>query len=153
MARYFLESSAFVKRYKPEMGTAFVNNLFTGEHDLFYLNLAILEVRKVFYRLWKHPQQGEAPITEAEFLGLEQRLADDEQEALRIDFTEEMIEKGMEVLNTIWLPSAFDLAQLAGYLVTKEVFPRLIFVCADENSNLVSAAKLFVPEASVLVPK
>lgn len=153
MAQYFLESSALTKRYKSEVGTDFVDDLFAQGNDLFYLNLAILEVRKVFYRLWKHPQQGEAPITEAEFLELEEGLADDEQQMLKIDFTEEMIEKGMEVLNTIWLPSAFDLAQLAGYLITKEVFSDLIFVCADENSNLNNAAREFVSESDIVVPK
>lgn len=65
MARYFLESSAFIKRYKREFGTDFVNSLFGNAHELFYLNLAIVEIRKVFYRLWKYPQnlQGDIQIT------------------------------------------------------------------------------------------
>ena len=59
MARYFLESSALVKRYKQEVGTDVVDRLFDFEnHELFDLNLAEIEVRKVFYRLWKHPHPG-----------------------------------------------------------------------------------------------
>ncbi len=81
MAKYFLESSALIKRYKQESGTDFVNSLFKDSHQLFYLNLTIIEIRKVFYRLWKYPQHLENdnlnPITESEFSNLESRFAAD----------------------------------------------------------------------------
>ncbi|GFP33907.1 hypothetical protein HKBW3S42_02246, partial [Candidatus Hakubella thermalkaliphila] len=47
MPKYFLETSAFTKRYKSETGSDVVNNLFNNSKDLFYLNLAIIEMRKV----------------------------------------------------------------------------------------------------------
>jgi hypothetical protein len=67
MPKYFLESSAFIKRYKSEIGSDVVNNLFNDNHDLFYLNLAIIEIRKVFYRLLKYPLNQDGQITEEEF--------------------------------------------------------------------------------------
>ncbi|OIO72213.1 MAG: hypothetical protein AUJ85_10630 [Elusimicrobia bacterium CG1_02_37_114] len=54
MAKYFLESSAFLKRYKEEPGSDYVNNLFTNTSELLFLNLAIVEIRKVFFRLYKY---------------------------------------------------------------------------------------------------
>lgn len=68
MSKYFLESSAFIKRYKSETGSDVVNNLFNNNHGLFYLNLAIIEIRKVFYRLWKYPLHQDNRITEEEFM-------------------------------------------------------------------------------------
>jgi len=54
MSKYFLESSAFTKRYRHENGSFFVDQLFSSDSDLFYLNLAILEVRKVIFRMDKN---------------------------------------------------------------------------------------------------
>jgi predicted nucleic acid-binding protein len=153
MAKYFLESSAWVKRYKPETGTDFVNSVFSPSNDLFYLNLAIIEVRKVFYRQWKHPQAGETPISEDQFKILEGQFAKDLQEMIQIEFSEEMIIKAMEVIETVWLPSAFDLTHLSAYLITKEEYPDLIFVCSDHRSKLIDAAKEFVSDDDVLKPE
>ena len=156
MARYFLESSALVKRYKQEVGTDVVDRLFDFEnHELFYLSLAEIEVRKVFYRLWKHPHPGEAgtPISEEAFNALESRLAYELSQMRRIGLTDPMIEKSVSILDTVWLRSVFDLVQLAAYLMTKETTDDLIFVCADERSHLVSAARAFVDEEYLLVPK
>lgn len=153
MASYFLESSALVKRYKTEAGTDFIDGLFSDQNELFYLNLAIIETRKVFYRLWRHPQGIDQPITESEFRASMAQFAHDLRAMNRIEFTDEMIEKSDEILERIWLRSIFDLAQLAAYLIAKEEYPDLIFVCADERSHLVSAALSFVPEDSVIVPK
>ena len=82
MSRYFLESSALVKRYKQEPGTDTVDRLFAVDDELFYLNLAIIEVRKVFYRLWKYPFPHEhaQQINEDGFQALESALGRDLQE-------------------------------------------------------------------------
>jgi len=155
MARYFLESSALVKRYKQEPGTDVVDRLFDSGAQLFYLNLALIEVRKVFYRLWKYPFPAEkaAQLDEPAFRALESALARDLQRMKPIVFTDEMLEQAISILDTVWLKSAFDLAQLGAYLVARDEYPNLVLVCADERSNLLEAARELVDEKDVLVPK
>ena len=152
MSKYFLESSAFIKRYKNEAGSDIVNNLFNNNHDLFYLNLAIFEIRKAFYRLWKYPLQQENQITEEEFKSLVSRFAADTRQMYRIEFTEEMIERASSVLEKIWIRSIFDLAQLTAYLIAKQEYPDMIFVCSDERSKLIEGVKQFVQERDIIVP-
>lgn len=154
MAKYFLESSALTKRYKQESGSNFVNSLFSGAHELFYLNLAIVEIRKVFYRLWKYPQtlQNDTQITEQEFRELESRFAADIIQMQRIEFTEEMVGRVAIILEQRWLRLVFDLAQLTAYLVTKDEYPDLIFVCSDK-AHLSEVAKDLVGEEYVMVPE
>ena len=48
MTRYFLESSALVKRYKQEPATDVVDGLFAGDDELYYLNLAVIESSQGF---------------------------------------------------------------------------------------------------------
>lgn len=67
MSKYFLETSAFLKPYKNEAGSDVVSSFFNNRYELFYLNLAMMEIRKVFYRLWKYPEKQEDQITEEEF--------------------------------------------------------------------------------------
>ena len=156
MAKYFLESSALIKRYKTESGSDFVNKIFTEENELFYLNLAIVEIRKVFYRLYKWNQnlEGDAKITENEFQYLESQFALDLLAMRRVEFTDEMVEKSIKILERVWLRSAFDLVQVAAFLITKEIYPDLVFICSDKRSNLVEAAKLFVIDAEeVKIPE
>jgi len=154
MAKYFLESSALAKRYKQESGSNFVNSLFSGAHELFYLNLAIVEIRKVFYRLWKYPQilENDVQITDQEFRKLESRFAADIIQMQKIEFTEEMIGRVAAILERRWLRSVFDLAQLTAYLITKDEYPDLIFVCSDK-SNLVETAKEMAGEEFVIIPE
>jgi len=125
MSKYFLESSAFTKRYKLENGSIFIDQLFEGAHTLFYLNLAIVEVRKVILRLWKNPLNQDAQITEDEYQYLESRFAADVKGMQEISFTEEMINKSLDFLrtaseNNVWIKSSFDLAQLTAYITAQE---------------------------------
>lgn len=155
MAKYFLESSALIKRYKQESGSDFVNSLFEDSHQLFYLNLTIIEIHKVFYRLRKYPQRLENDnlITESEFRSLESKFAADLLQMQRIQFTEEMVLCTTDILEKIWLKSIFDLAQLTAYLVCKEEYPDIFFVCSDKRSNLITAAELFVSQTDILSPE
>ena len=152
MPKYFFESSAFIKRYKSETGSDVVNNLFNNNHDLFYLNLAIIEIRKVFYRLRKYPLQQDVPITEKEFNALSNRVAEDILQMQRIEFTEEMIGQTISVLERVWIPNIFDLAQLSAYLIAKQEYTDMIFVCSDERSKLIEGVKQFVQEGDIIVP-
>ena len=156
MGHYFLESSALVKRYKQEPGTNIIDRLFDeSDAEWFYLNLAEIEIRKVFYRLWKYPQAGEqsAQISEADFLALQAAFTHDLGQMRRIELTDSMIEHAVTVLEKVWLKSVFDLAHLAAYLVMKEEYEDLIFVCSDQLSNLVDGARAFVAESSIVIPQ
>ena len=152
MSKYFLESSAFIKRYKSEIGSDVVNNFFKNNHDLFYLNLAIIEIRKVFYRLLKYPLNQDGQITEEEFNRLNRLFDADILQMHRIVFTEEMIEEATSVLEKTWVPNIFDLAQLSTYLIAKQEYPDMIFVCSDERSKLIEGVKQFVPDTDIIIP-
>ncbi|HUO77355.1 MAG TPA: type II toxin-antitoxin system VapC family toxin [Thermodesulfovibrionales bacterium] len=152
MPKYFLESSAFIKRYKSEIGSDVVNSLFNNNHDLFYLNLAIVEIRKVFYRLWKYPLHQDDQISENEYKALVSRFATDLLQMQRIVFTEEMIAQTDSILERVWVPNIFDFAQLSAYLIAKQEYPDMIFVCSDERSKLIDAVKQFVPTNDFIIP-
>ncbi len=152
MPKYFLETSAFLKRYKNEAGSDVVNNLFNNRHDLFYLNLAIIEIRKVFFRLWKYPLKQENQITEEAFKALNSKFAEDILQIQRIEFTEEMIGQAISALERAWVPNIFDLAQLSAYLIAKQEYSDMIFVCADKRSKLIEAVKQFVHDNDIIVP-
>lgn len=152
MSKCFLETSAFLKRYKTETGSDVVNSLFNNRHDLFYLNLAIIEIRKVFYRLWKYPLQQDDQITEEDFNALNSRFAADILQMQRIEFTEEMIEQAVSILKRAWVPNIFDLAQLSAYLIAKQEYSDMIFVCSDNRSKLIEGVKQFVQESDIIVP-
>ncbi len=151
MGEYFLESSAFAKRYKEEKGSDFINRLFLENHKLFYLNLTILEIQKIFYRLYKYPQKGEPKITQHEFEALTSRFADDLLKMHKINFTDEMIGRAIGIFEKVWIRSIFDLAQLSGFLIAKEEYPDLIFVCSDVK--LAEAAKIFIKESEIIIPE
>lgn len=73
MARYFLDSSALVKRYHAESGTAAVESLFnTPAHRLVISRLALVEVQSSFARLVR-----ETANTAADFGALVARLEAD----------------------------------------------------------------------------
>src|SRR3990167_8041407 len=136
MAKYFLDSSALTKRYKEERGSHYINSLFSGKHELFYLNLAIIETRKVFYRLRYNPQvtEGDTQITDEEFNQVKARFAADLTQMQRINLTDEMIASTENILQQKhWLNSSFDLALLSAYLITREEYLDIILVSADNS--------------------
>lgn len=154
MAKYFLDSSALTKRYKRERGSDYVNSLFAGAHELFYLSLAIIEVRKVFYRLRFNPSQteGDIQITDGEFNQVQAQFATDLQKMQRVNLTEEMIARTETILRQKhWLNSSFDLAHLVAYLVTREEHQDIILVASDEN--LIDVARRIVGNTAVINPE
>ena len=157
MSRYFIESSALIKRYKPEDGSQAVNDLFDGGNELFCLSLAIMEIRKVFYRLWKYPLQQDTQqglqVTEEEFHNLKSRFAADLLVIQRIEFTEEMVRRSMEIIDKVWVPNIFDLSQLAAYMIIREEYNDIIFVCSDVRSGLIDAMKTLYGDEQLLIPE
>lgn len=67
---YFLDTSALLKRYIPEDGTAFVDEVFAKETRAFISSLTLTEAVSVFRRL--HELKG--VITERDFTDLRTRL-------------------------------------------------------------------------------
>lgn len=73
MARYFLDSSALVKRYHLESGSDTVEKLFAGPDNRFFISrLALSELHSSFARLVR-----EGTLNEADFAKLTARLEHD----------------------------------------------------------------------------
>jgi predicted nucleic acid-binding protein len=73
MARYFFDSSALVKRYHRESGSAQVESLLAEPGDRFFISrLALVEVHSTFARLVR-----EKTLNEADFARLTARLRED----------------------------------------------------------------------------
>jgi predicted nucleic acid-binding protein len=73
MARYFLDSSALVKRYRPESGTAKIDSLFAeARHRLLISRLALVETQSAFTRLVR-----EQILSQDEFAQLLRQVDDD----------------------------------------------------------------------------
>jgi predicted nucleic acid-binding protein len=73
MARYFLDSSALVKRYHEEVGSDAVDDLFNDPGNRFFISrLALVEIHSAFARLVR-----EGILREAEFDKLIARMEGD----------------------------------------------------------------------------
>jgi hypothetical protein len=73
MAEYFFDTSAAVKHYRSELGTAKVDALLADPSSRHYLStLGVIELHSVFARLVRNGQ-----ITASEFLRLRGRLLTD----------------------------------------------------------------------------
>jgi predicted nucleic acid-binding protein len=78
MPRYFLDSSALVKRYHQEAGSSAVDELFSQSgNTLFVSGLALLEVHSAFARLVR-----ERAITEEDFAVLVRSMQSDVSEGV-----------------------------------------------------------------------
>ena len=130
---YFLESSAFVKRYIREHGSTFIDKLFSGNNRLFYLSITFCEVLKVLYRFYKYTQYNEQRITEIEFNNLKELFESDLIHAKRIALTNEILNKSRVILDTGYIRSSIDILHIAGFLVTKEVYSDIILITADDD--------------------
>jgi len=154
MANYYLETSAFLKRYKQERGSYLVNQLIEeNSPSIFYLNLTIAEVNKLFFRLYKYPQQLEKDtrISERIFHSLQSQFASDLLKMKKVLLTEETIEKSKRILEKGYLKSVIDLLHLSAFLIIKEEFSEIKLVSAD--GNITEIAKKFVQESDIINPE
>ncbi|MBM3709849.1 MAG: type II toxin-antitoxin system VapC family toxin [Actinobacteria bacterium] len=138
---YFLETSAFTKRYTKEPGHQFIDKIFSANHQLFYLSVTYCEIIKIFYRLYKYPQINDTKISENKFNKLNAALSNDLLLASRISITDEIVSKSKEILNVGWLKSSIDILILSGFIVTKDIYRNLYFITAD--NDLSDLAKKF----------
>ena len=70
----------------------------------------------------------------------------------RIEFTEEMIGQAISALERAWVPNIFDLTQLSAYLIVRQEYSDMNFICSDERSKLIEAVKQFVPDNDIIIP-
>jgi len=153
MANYYLETSAFLKRYKQEKGSAFVNQIIEDSSSvIFHLNLTLTEINRVFFCLYKYPQVigGVQPISKEFFDSLQAQFADDLLKMEKIVLTEEIIEKTKEILEKGYLKS-LDLLHLATFLIIKKEFPEAKLITAD--GNIIEVAKRIIPESDIINPE
>jgi len=154
MEKYYLETSAFLKRYKQEKGSNFINQLIEeNSSSIFYLNLAIVEISKVFFRLWKYLSglEGDRKITEKEFSSLQSQFASDLLKMNKVYLTEEIIQRAKEILEKGYLKSTIDLLHLSAFLIIREEFSQTKLVTSDRE--IVEVAKIFVPERDIINPE
>ena len=71
----------------------------------------------------------------------------------RFNIDERMVQNTDIILEKVWLKSIFDLVQLSAFLVIREQYPGLVFICSDIRSNLIKAARIFVTEEYILIPE
>lgn len=92
-------------------------------------------------------------VTEEEFHNLESRFAADLSVIQRVEFTEEMVQRSTEIIDRAWVPNIFDLAQLTAYMITKEEYNDIVFVCSDVRSGLIDAAETLYGDEQLLIPE
>jgi uncharacterized protein len=142
MAEYFHDTSAAVKHYRAELGTAKVDALLADTASRHFLSaLGVVEVHSVFARLVRVGQ-----ITDLEFHRLRGRLLCDVASGLWyiVKVTSADYQQAQELLvrhATMRSLRTLDAVQLAVALNLNAISPLDNFVCADINLCLIAAAE------------
>jgi hypothetical protein len=143
MAVYFLDSSALVKRYINETGSAWVLGLFnpTLDHEFFVAAITGVEIVAAITRRARN-----GSIAAADAASVCNQLRSDLQTDYQvIEITEGIISSGMALAETQGL-RGYDAVQLAaGYAINELCVDNglspIIFVCADEELNLAAISE------------
>jgi predicted nucleic acid-binding protein len=142
MAEHFYDTSAAVKYYRTEVGTAKVDSLLADPASGHYLStLGVVEVHSVFARLVRMGQ-----ITSAEFHRLRGCLLGDIASGLWrvVQVTPADFQQAQQLLVRHAPPRSFrtvDALQLAVALGLHAVIPLNDFICSDANLCLIAAAE------------
>ncbi len=136
---FFLDTSALIKRYLHEKGSAYIRRLFQTNGAIFYQTfLALLEMTSAFYR--RH-RGGQISIEELSFL-LGSYAAHSHRDYLLIPHSESLMDMA-EVLISRHPLRALDAIQLASALGLRNALPAeappFIFLSADDR--LVTVAR------------
>ncbi len=147
MIFYYLDASAWVKRYYLERGTAWIQVLFDAAPTVACASLGLVEVMATLAR--KHKA---AEIDNAAFEQKVQELKDDWASFVQIHFTAQVVHGSQEIAKHQALRGA-DAIHLASALLLAsrfvEVDDRLIFVASDHELNkaaLSSGLEVIDPE-------
>jgi predicted nucleic acid-binding protein len=138
MALYFLDSSALVKRYISETGSAWVLGLFDSalNNEVFIAAIAKVEIVAAITR---RSRNGSISVTDATAIGHQFRM-DSHKDYQVIEITESIINSGMALAETYGL-RGYDAIQLAvgcavNALCLANGLPSIIFVSADNELNV-----------------
>lgn len=141
MTVYYLDSSALVKRYVQEQGSAWLNAAWLQTATtLITSRISIVEVRSAFARRQREHTMTEAEI--AEYIAVFKE--DCAKRYSLIDVDTVIIQLASELPDQLGL-RAYDSIQLASAIKTNDLLiaaglAPLVFVCAD--SRLINAAQL-----------
>jgi uncharacterized protein len=137
MARYFIDSSALVKRYISETGSAWVLGLFdpTLNNEVFIAAITSVEIIAAITR---RSRSGSISITDAT-ITRNQFRSDLQKDYQIIEITENIINYGM-ALSEIYGLRGYDAIQLAAgravnTLCIANGLPSITFVSADNELN------------------
>ena len=142
MAEQFYDTSAAVKHYRNELGTAKVDSILADTASHHYLStLGVVEMHSVFARLVRTGK-----ITSAEFLRLRGRLLGDIASGLWriVQVTPADFQQAQQLLvqhGTTRSLRTLDALQLAVALALHVIAPLDDFICADANLCLIAAAE------------
>ena len=133
---YFLDTSAFVKRYRPEVGSEIVQRLF--RESTATLVVSAITLAETYAALYRHSRKG--GLSDVELAGaLDGVTADLEQSRLHVvDVTGQHVAHSRTLIADYALTS-HDALILAADLDLRSFEP--IFVCADTRSGLLRAAE------------
>ena len=137
MAIYFIDSSALVKRYISEIGSAWVLGLFdpTLKNEVF---IAAITGVEIIAAITRRSRSGSISITDANLIR-NQFKTDFQQEYQIVEITDTIINSGM-VLSESYGLRGYDAIQLAAgrainSLCIANGLPSIIFVSADNELN------------------
>jgi hypothetical protein len=142
MAEHFYDTSAAVKHYRTELGTAKVDSLLADPASGHYLStLGVVEIHSVFARLVRMGQ-----ITPLEFQRLRGRLLSDiaSGQWRIVQVTPADFQQAQQLLVRHAATRSFrtlDALQLAVALGLHAISPLDDFLCADANLCLIAAAE------------
>jgi predicted nucleic acid-binding protein len=137
VATYFLDTSAVVKRYIQETGTAWIRNLAapaTG-HFLYLSRITNVEVTAALAR-----RRGQPGLTPSEALAALSQFRQDFVQDYRIaEITIPLLHRASLLADTHVL-RGYDAVQLAAVLEVRSRSPSLVLVSADADLNAATAA-------------
>lgn len=129
MIFYYLDASAWVKRYYQEEGTVYVQNLFTGNQTIACASLDMIEVMATLSRKYKAHE-----ITISQFKKKAQELENDWSGFIQIQMTSETVDMAKELAKKLALRGS-DAVHLSSALLLQRRFTekkdRLIVVASD----------------------
>jgi len=131
MIFYYLDASAWVKRYYQESGTTWIQNLFDRDQILACASLGLVEVMATLARKCK-AREIERPLFEQKA----RELGEDWENFVHIQITTEVVNMGKELAKELALRGA-DALHLASALLLQDRFAeendQLIFVTSDHE--------------------
>lgn len=138
MSIYFLDSSALVKRYISETGSAWILGLFYPTLDNEFFVAAITGV-EIVAAITRRKRNGSITATDATFV-CNQLRSDLQTDYQVIEITEGIIDSGMALAEACGL-RGYNAVQLAAGLTVNELciangLSPIIFVSADNELNL-----------------